>query len=279
MLTEKEAPLEDDSFPTPCSPRAGPKSRCSSESSLCSQQEYASTAPPSCSDTSSETSDSDNRSDIEAIPWSIIKYGERIRPVSGHAHCADDIYLLSAYLELMHLPDIDSDAVKLALKALALLRLCKYSVEDLCSILAHASAYLEDAHACCRHHMDASEFANVLVLVMFVATSYVQDETCPLHVWHQYLFQKYCSLKALNAAIISILEIRSFVLRVESQDLSHRYATLYRSIHRDKMEHRAGYEVSACIACRRGHEYEHFSCIPFRRVVLWICSALQNAQP
>lgn len=262
MLQPKEVAPQDNFVSKSCSAIVGSQNDCSSGLDLPSPEEDASTAAPSCIDTSSEISDEDHQIKTEAIPWCSIKYGKRIRPVCGHAHCADDIYLLSAYLELAQLPDIDSDSAKLVLKALALLRSCNYSFEDICSILAHASSYFEDTHACCGSRMDANEIANVLVMVMFVANSYVQDVNCPLHVWHRHLFQKYCSLHTLNAAIISLLKVRGFVLRVKSQDLSRRYAILCGSSKRNRIERKTG--------------HEELLCITFRQVVTGICSVLPS---
>merc|ERR1712113_372365 len=78
--------------------------------------------------------------------------------------------------------------------------------------------------------MDHSEVGNVLVTLMFIAHCYVQDETCPLRVWHQHLFRKYCSLKTLNAAILRLLEIRQYVLRLETKELQRRFSYLLAAV-------------------------------------------------
>lgn len=124
------------------------------------------------------------------------------------------------------LREIDGDAVKLLLRVLKFLRMCDYSLEDLCSILVHASAYFIDAWELCGSHMDRNEVGNVLATLIFVAHCYVQDETCPLHVWHHYLFRKYCPLRTLNAAIIRLLEIRGYVLRLDVDYFDERYQYL-----------------------------------------------------
>jgi len=97
-----------------------------------------------------------------------------------------------------------------------------------------------DAFGLCGSVMDSSEVGNVLVTLMFVAHCYVQDETCPLHVWHQHLFRKYCPLRTLNAAIVRLLEIRRYVLRLDSQDLSTRYVNLYKAVEKHKALDGAG---------------------------------------
>jgi len=152
--------------------------------------------------------------------------GHRIQPVYRHAHSTDDIYLLAAFLDLAEVPDLDSNSAKLLLRMLRLLHRCSYSAVDICSILAHASVYFIEVFALCGNYMDATEVGNVLVTMVFLAHSYIQDETCPLPVWHQYLFRGYCPLKKLSEAIMRVMAIRKYILRVEDKDLSTRYEKL-----------------------------------------------------
>eukprot|EP00812_Abedinium_dasypus_P010975 NODE_455_length_1551_cov_314.905749.p1 GENE.NODE_455_length_1551_cov_314.905749~~NODE_455_length_1551_cov_314.905749.p1 ORF type:complete len:236 (+),score=48.47 NODE_455_length_1551_cov_314.905749:55-762(+) len=183
----------------------------------------------SCSERSGEVSWA------KPIAWEQIHLGQRIQPYRGYAHCTDDIYLLGCFLELTRVSDVDGDSLKLLLRALKLLRRCNYSFEDICCILTHASVYFHDADALCGSHMDASEVGNVLVTLMFIAHSYVQDETCPLHIWHQHLFRKYCpSLRTLNAAVIRLLEIRRFKLRLDTTDLIERYTQFIHAVQQDR---------------------------------------------
>jgi len=160
---------------------------------------------------------------VEVIHWDELRLGSCLQPYRRYAHCREDIYLLSAFLELSAVNDIDGDSVKLLLRAIKLLHLCSYSWEDLCSFLAHASAYFVDTFELCGVHMDACEVGNVLVTLMFIAHCYVQDETCPLRVWHQHLFRKYCPLKTLNVAILRLLKIRNHILRLPTEDLETRF--------------------------------------------------------
>lgn len=178
---------------------------------------------------SSERSKADLRS-TDGILWGKMCFGHRMQPFCGYAHCVDHIFLLDCFLQLTQLTDVMGDSVKLLLRAIRLLHLCDYSVEDIASILAHASAYFLDAYAVCGRHMDASEVGNVLTLLMFIAHCYIQDETCPLHVWHRHLFRKYCPLKTLNAAVIRLLEIRHYTLGLDPQESSNRYTLLMRAV-------------------------------------------------
>jgi hypothetical protein len=110
-----------------------------------------------------------------------------------------------------------------------MLRACDFSNEDICSVLAHASSYFMDTYTKCGEDMDENEVGNVMALLIFLAHSYVQDETCRLKVWHKYLFSKYCSLAMLSSAVMRLLEIRSYILRLEDGDLNHRYTSLLRA--------------------------------------------------
>lgn len=170
------------------------------------------------------------KKNTDAIVWDVIRLGHRIQPYCAYAHCADDVYLLSSFLELAQVPDVDGESVKLLLRVLKFLRLCDYSVEDICSILAHASSYFVDAFTLCGDRMDACEVGNVLATLIFVAHCYVQDETCPLHVWHKHLFRRYCPLKTLNSAIMRLMEIRRYVLRLDSGDLNRRFECLLQAV-------------------------------------------------
>jgi hypothetical protein len=169
-------------------------------------------------------------SQAKEIPWDDLEFGSRIHPCRRYASCTDDIYLLSAFLHLAKVPDVDSTSVKLLLRALKFLRRCSFSVVDICSILAHASAYFQDVFELCGGYMDAAEVGNILVTVMFLAHSYIQDETCPLHVWHQYLFRGYCALKKLSEALMRVMAIRKYVLRLKEEDLRTRFDALAQSI-------------------------------------------------
>jgi len=163
------------------------------------------------------------------IEWDRLTFGSRLYSYRGYAHCADDAYLLDRFLVLTELRDIDGDSVKLLFRTFKFMRLCDYTVEDICSTLAHASSYFIDAWNLCGNQMDTSEVGNVLATLTFIAHCYVQDETCPLHIWHKHLFRKYCPLKTLNAAVIRLLQIRRYMLRLSNEDLAHRYERLMKA--------------------------------------------------
>lgn len=205
-----------------------------------------STATPSLASNSSDCSTPpvSRRSRTKAnIVWDDLSFGAQIEPLQRHAKNADDIYLLNTFLELSKVTDVDACAVKLVLQALMFLRGCSYSSVDICSILAHASAYFADVYALCGDFMGPSEVANVLVTAMFVAHSYTQDETCPLRVWHQYLFKRYCSLKGVSAASMRIMSIRGYVLRLPDDELAEKNKALWSAIGSPMLQGGGGVEL------------------------------------
>lgn len=111
--------------------------------------------------------------------------------------------------------------------AMKLLRRCGYPVEDVLSIAAHASAYLDQVLLSLLRQknsprMKLMELAQVFCLLLYLAHVYVEDEHCQLVTWHKWLSRKYCDLSTLNSAVLSIMDTLNFSLRVEEADLSRR---------------------------------------------------------
>lgn len=146
-----------------------------------------------------------------------------------HAYQQGDLFLITRFIDLVGLQEIEASSVKLLLRALKFLHLCDYTLEEICSILAHASKYFKATYDCCGKVMETGEVGYVLVVLMFIAHSYTQDETCPLTVWYRHLFKRYCPLLTLNAAVFRLMELQQFILRVETKDLEYRYSRLMKA--------------------------------------------------
>lgn len=121
-------------------------------------------------------------------------------------------------------------AVKLVLEGLRLLHLCKYPNEDIQVVVAHASSYLMQLMGHMKEagqpEMGLTEITHVFVLLLYLAHSFCEDETCPISVWHERLFQKYCDLATLNDALMRLMRKLAFTLRVSEEDLTQRLAFL-----------------------------------------------------
>jgi len=137
--------------------------------------------------------------------------------------------LVPCLLQLSEVPQgLDLETTGLLVKAVDLLRRCGYAVEEISSVLAHASAYFVDIQDVCGHSssMTSNEAGYILVVLLYIAHSYVLDETCRLQTWHEYLFQGYCRLETLDKAIMNLLGKLDFNLRLENDDLHYRHSKL-----------------------------------------------------
>lgn len=146
------------------------------------------------------------------------------RHVEVHVQTQDDFQQVSRFMSLINVPEPKAACVgHLLHKAVGLLRLCGYCPGDINLILAHASVYYDDALIAAHGRtMDEHETANVLVTLIYIAHAYVEDNTCPLNVWHQRLCRDYCQMRLLNQALFKLLRMRGFILRVDDEELSTR---------------------------------------------------------
>jgi len=135
---------------------------------------------------------------------------------------AGDVRLLAGMLNLCLLPQTDGELARHLLRCLEMLRRCRFPAEDIRCIIAMASVFFNDAHQRKGVYMDSAELKHVLVLALFVAHCYTQDEMCPLSTWHKWLFRAYCSLAELNSALMRMLQLRDFRLRLPDDELLQR---------------------------------------------------------
>jgi len=121
-------------------------------------------------------------------------------------------------------------AIRLLFRCLRLLHLCGYPRQDIEVLVAQASVYLREVALGMRrdgdYEMGLTETIHVLCVLIYIAHAYCEDHNCPLHIWHKHLFQRYCTLRTLNSAVVGLLERLQFRLRVESGDLEARLTFL-----------------------------------------------------
>eukprot|EP00747_Dinoflagellata_sp_TGD_P121669 gnl/TRDRNA2_/TRDRNA2_173470_c0_seq23.p1 gnl/TRDRNA2_/TRDRNA2_173470_c0~~gnl/TRDRNA2_/TRDRNA2_173470_c0_seq23.p1 ORF type:complete len:283 (+),score=36.24 gnl/TRDRNA2_/TRDRNA2_173470_c0_seq23:116-964(+) len=123
-------------------------------------------------------------------------------------------------------------AVRRLLKSVCLLKSCDYDPEDIQLVVAHAAIYLrrlmvQQAY----RNMNIDEASFVACLLVFLAHSHLLDETCPLIYWHKHIFVKYCSIKILNKALMTIFRNLSFKLRVEREECEDVFLYLSQCFH------------------------------------------------
>uniref|UniRef100_A0A0G4HYA5 Uncharacterized protein n=1 Tax=Chromera velia CCMP2878 TaxID=1169474 RepID=A0A0G4HYA5_9ALVE len=120
---------------------------------------------------------------------------------------------------------------KLLLRMMKMLHLCKYHVTDIIYIMALASCQLDDCFSKLSV-MDGKERANVCVLQVFLSHCWLQDETCPIKVWHSNLFKSYCTFATLQDALFKLFLIQEFSLKVDDQRVHQRVRELVYGSHR-----------------------------------------------
>lgn len=135
---------------------------------------------------------------------------------------ADDVKMLVVMFDLCLLPHSDGDSARHLLRSLEMLRRCGYAIEDIRIMVSMATVYFNDTYHRKGLFMDCSELKYVLVLALFVAHCFVEDEMCPLATWHKWLFQSYCTLQELNSAVLRLCTLRDFRLRIDDDELFRR---------------------------------------------------------
>jgi len=148
------------------------------------------------------------------------------RSFGKYAHCVEDLHVMMRFAQLAKISRITGGYAKLFLRTLKMLHLCKYPASDIWIIMAHSSVYFADVCKAVGPVMDEEERNNMIVPTVFLAHSYIVDETCPLKVWHKHLLGNYCSLKILNAAVLELFKHRDYILRLDDMDLAERLACI-----------------------------------------------------
>jgi len=139
-----------------------------------------------------------------------------------------DMELVKIAATMMDLTELPQESAKLLLRCVRFLKSCGYHIEDVCLILAHSNIYFLDVCQKCGK-MPHNEAVHIIMVLMYMAHAYVQDEHCPLHVWHEYLFRSYCKLATLDKALYSMMKMRGYILRVDEADVKERHARLLAS--------------------------------------------------
>lgn len=138
-----------------------------------------------------------------------------------YAEHADDLVLVWRFANLIAEgnPTIASKVEQeslyiIALKGIKLMHLCEFTYSDIVVTLAYASVYFKNAFGEIGDKMNHNEAAHVCALLVYLAHSFILDETCPLKCWQKHIFRKYCTLKVLDAALFRLFQLREFRLRI-----------------------------------------------------------------
>lgn len=115
-------------------------------------------------------------------------------------------------------------AEDLLVRTFMFLRSARYSFEDISSLCAHASVYFEDIFEERGAYMGPGEAGHTMIVCMFLGHSFCLDNACSSRRWHRKLLADYCPLHIWEEAIMHLMRVRSYRLRIADQDLEKRGA-------------------------------------------------------
>jgi len=175
--------------------------------------------------------DNTQQSNEVLVDREVIRYSPE---TAKYAHFPDDLVLVWRFVTM--LAEISPDAgrkvrteqlYKNVLQGVRLMHLCDYNYSDVVVTLAYASVYFHSIYGAIGHKMSEFEAAHVCVLLIYLAHSFLLDETCPLRCWQKYVFRKYCTLKVLDAALFRLFSMRKdYGLRVTPEQEKHALTVL-----------------------------------------------------
>lgn len=131
----------------------------------------------------------------------------------------------NAFLSLSRIPAC-IEASKRVLLVLWLFHGLRYCDEDIVSILAHASAYSASIQQRNDASSDPTELGCFLVVCVYAAHGWVMDLHCPARVWFESVLEKRCSMKAFNNAIMHLMRLRGYRMRVSDRSIAERCNSL-----------------------------------------------------
>lgn len=147
------------------------------------------------------------------------------RNAAKYAHYPDDLVLVWRFAAwLAEDTPAAADKVrhsmfyKTVLQGVRLMHLCGFHYSDVVLTLAYASIYFKSTFNRIGDTMRDSEAAHVCTLLIFLAHSFVLDETCPLRCWQQWVFKKYCTLKVLDTALFRLFNLQGFHLQLTEEE-------------------------------------------------------------
>mmetsp|Transcript_48290 Transcript_48290/g.127528 ORF Transcript_48290/g.127528 Transcript_48290/m.127528 type:complete len:343 (+) Transcript_48290:113-1141(+) len=150
-----------------------------------------------------------------------------------YAKYPDDLVLVSRFTRLLaeRTPSAadkvqSNEFYKTVLQAVRLMHLCGFNYSDVVVTLAYGSTYFRSTFTEIGHIMSSTEAAHVGTLLIFLAHSFVLDETCPLRCWQKHIFRRYCSLTVLDAALFRLFNLRGFHLRLTREEEQHALSAL-----------------------------------------------------
>lgn len=147
-------------------------------------------------------------------------------PVSEPACClsnskelpAATFNLVVCFFQSCNLPCTDVDTMTSISNTFDLMQRCGYVLEDICTVFAYASAYFRSLYPIDGDVPHSADLGRTLVLLVYIAHTFVLDQTCPLSYWRSIALCDTWSMKLLDSAVMQILAKRHYILRLEHDD-------------------------------------------------------------
>lgn len=140
-----------------------------------------------------------------------------IEALHQRAQIPADVHICIRFCEEAELDPFSQGAITL-MRLIRMLHKAQFPIENIIWILALALCQFQRSLKRLSV-MGRRERANVCVLHAFIAHSYLEDETCPLKVWHANIFQNYCDLSTLQDALFKLLMLQDFTLSANPQQV------------------------------------------------------------
>lgn len=128
-----------------------------------------------------------------------------------------DVHLVMRFCREVNLNPIGQEAVVI-ISVIKFLHLARYAYEDILYILATAAASMKKVVPLLEG-IDSRQLAYICILQCYLAHCWLEDEACPLKLWHSHLLRSYCSFPEVEVATFRLFKIQNFKVAVTDEEL------------------------------------------------------------
>lgn len=106
-------------------------------------------------------------------------------------------------------------------QTIKLLQACHFCSHDIVLCFSYACSYAGRVFPLMAGVLGDAEAVHICILLVFLAHSFILDETCPMREWHKHIFQRYCSLKKMDTALFSVFSMLEFHLSIPAEEAKY----------------------------------------------------------
>mmetsp|Transcript_85528 Transcript_85528/g.135634 ORF Transcript_85528/g.135634 Transcript_85528/m.135634 type:complete len:223 (+) Transcript_85528:95-763(+) len=115
-------------------------------------------------------------------------------------------------------------------QTIKLLQACHYCSHDIVLCFSYACSYAGRVFPLMAGLLGDAEAVHICILLVFLAHSFILDETCPMREWHKHIFQRYCSLKKMDTALFNVFSMLEFRLSIPAEEEAKYFQLILRTI-------------------------------------------------